>query len=205
MGAAKRYDYEMNNMWVRGSSLRNGLNVLLIAIITIIGFSESVWADACDPEKLSQAEISKEVRKVQTTLMVAALSCGSRDNYNKFIVKFKGVLQRHGQVIERDFIKRYGGVAGKKKLDKYVTALANEASSRSNSDYNAFCSRAGYFYSSLKDKKPRELGSFVSKLQYAASSDTFRPDECKPRKHYSDIGSAGPLGEKATSKIKKKD
>ena len=96
--------------------MRNRLSGLLIAIITIIGFSDSVWADGCVPEKLSQAEISKEVRKVQTTLMVAALSCGNRDNYNKFIVKFKGVLQRHGQVIKRDFIKRYGGVAGKKSL-----------------------------------------------------------------------------------------
>tara|TARA_A100001037_G_scaffold304230_1_gene340381 strand:+ start:1128 stop:1715 length:588 start_codon:yes stop_codon:yes gene_type:complete len=195
----------MNNMWIRGNSIRNRLSGLLIAIITIIGFSDSVWADGCVPEKLSQAEISKEVRKVQTTLMVAALSCGNRDNYNKFIVKFKGVLQRHGQVIKRDFIKRYGGVAGKKKLDKYVTALANEASSKSNLDYDAFCSKASYFYRSLKDKKPRELGSFVSKLQYAAFSDTFKPDECKPRKQYYDIGNAGPLGEKATPKIKKKD
>ena len=53
----------MNNMWIRGNSMRNRLSGLLIAIITIIGFSDSVWADGCVPEKLSQAEISKEVRK----------------------------------------------------------------------------------------------------------------------------------------------
>ena len=44
--------------------MRNRLSGLLIAIITIIGFSDSVWADGCVPEKLSQAEISKEVRNI---------------------------------------------------------------------------------------------------------------------------------------------
>ena len=152
-------------MAIRRKCLRNRLSSMLIVVITTIGFSASVWAAACNPKKLSQAEVSKVVQQVQTTLMVAALSCGKRDNYNKFVTKFKGTLKRYGRVMKRDFIKRYGGTVGKKKLNKYVTSLANEASSKSNLDYDSFCSNAGYLYDSLKYKKPKELGPFVSKLK----------------------------------------
>jgi len=191
-------------MAIRGKFLLNWVSSVLIVAVATIGFSASVWAAACAPKKLSQAEVSKEVRKVQTTLMVAALSCGKRDNYNKFVTKFKHTLRRYGQVMKSDFIKRYGGRAGKKKLNKYVTALANEASSRSNADYDAFCSDAGRLYNSLKDKKPKELGPFVSKPKYAAFGGTFKPGDCRPKKLFPDVRNTDPLSKEAPSKVKKK-
>ena len=161
---------------------------LIVTFITL-GFSASVWAAACAPKKLTPAEVSKEVRKLQTTLMVAALSCGHRDNYNKFVTKFMSALQHHGHVIRSDFHRRYGA-GGKKKLNKYVTALANEASQRSNADFDAFCVDAGQLYKSLIVKKPKELGPFAAKSVVVEFGGTFNPQggTCgKPKPLFPDV------------------
>ena len=168
--------------------------------LTAIGFSASVLAAACAPKKMTPADISKEIRKIQTTLMVAALSCGQRENYNQFVVKFRPVLKQYGKVMKADFRKRYGASA-KKKLNKYVTALANEASQRSNADFNAFCTDAGRLYNSLKARKPKELGPFVSKPKYVAFGGTYKPRDCdKPKQLFPDVRKEDPLGPKATPK-----
>ena len=170
-------------------SFASALIVTFITLGITLGFSASVWAAACAPKKLTAAEVSNEVRKLQTTLMVAALSCGHRDNYNKFVTKFKSALQRHGHAIRSDFRKRYGA-GGKKKLNKYVTALANEASQRSNADYDAFCADAGQLYKSLIVKKPKELGLFAAKSVSVEFGGTFKQQggSCgKPKQLFPDI------------------
>ena len=191
-------------MRAKGKELLDRLKAPLMGMLTggatAIGFSASVWAAACAPKKMTQAEISKEIRKIQTTLMVAALSCGQRDNYNNFVLKFRPVLQRYGQVMKADFRKRYGAGA-KKRLNAYVTTLANEASQRSNVDFDAFCSDAGRLYNNLKARKPKELGPFVSKPKYIAFGGTYKPRDCvKPKQLFPDVRKKDPLGPKARPK-----
>jgi hypothetical protein len=76
------------------------------------------------------------VRVMQTELMVAALSCRAvpgRDftgQYNTFIQRHGDKLVTHGRVLQSYFQNRYGEES-RKKLDSFITALANDASRRS--------------------------------------------------------------------------
>ncbi len=83
-------------------------------------------------------------RLLQTELMVAALSCGRDDfksKYNTFVVRFRPALRHNGRALRAIFRRAYGH-NGKRRLDKYVTRLANEASVRSMENAS-FCETAG--------------------------------------------------------------
>jgi len=83
-------------------------------------------------------------RHLQTELMVAALSCGSqeyRSKYNTFILRYRPALRRNGRTLRVIFKRNYGASA-MRRLDDYVTRLANEASVRSM-QRNDFCAAAG--------------------------------------------------------------
>lgn len=89
------------------------------------------------------------VRSLQTWLVVASLSCGTVEDYNTFVVKYRGALQRHGDSLIRYFGRAYGK-GGTDKLNRYVTLLANEASRLSLDDRDAFCARAAGIYDEMK-------------------------------------------------------
>lgn len=83
-------------------------------------------------------------RHLQTELMVAALSCGRQDyraKYNAFVVRYRPALRRNGRTLRAIFDRNYGK-SGRRRLDAYVTRLANEASVRSM-ERNDFCDIAG--------------------------------------------------------------
>lgn len=95
--------------------------------------------------QLTQGDIAIEVRRLQTNLMVAALSCGARAQYNDFILTHRPSLQKYGKAIRAEFNRRYGK-SGSKRLNRFITRLANEASSRSNADRDAFCAEASALF-----------------------------------------------------------
>lgn len=84
----------------------------------------------------AQERTAIRVRVMQTELMVAALSCRAvpgRDftgQYNAFVQRHGDKLVNHGRVLQSYFQTRYGE-GYRKKLDAFVTALANDASRRS--------------------------------------------------------------------------
>lgn len=93
-------------------------------------------------------EAALHVRSLQTWLVVSSLTCGSVDQYNGFVVKFRPALQRHGDALISYFHKAYGG-AGTDKLNRYVTLLANQASALSLKDRDAFCARSAAMYQEM--------------------------------------------------------
>lgn len=95
--------------------------------------------------RLTQGDISIEVRRLQTNLMVAALSCRARSEYNNFILTHRPSLQKYGKAIRAEFRRRYGK-SGSKRLNRFITRLANEASARSNADRDAFCADASALF-----------------------------------------------------------
>ena len=83
-------------------------------------------------------------RYLQTELMVAALSCGRqeyRSKYNTFVLRYRPAFRRNGRTLRTIFKRNYGN-GGKRRLDAYVTRLANEASVRSM-ERSEFCEVAG--------------------------------------------------------------
>ncbi|MEE8562012.1 MAG: hypothetical protein V3S92_00180 [Alphaproteobacteria bacterium] len=83
-------------------------------------------------------------RRLQTELMVAALSCGRqeyRSKYNTFVLRYRPALRRNGRTLHAIFKRNFGN-GGKRRLEGYVTRLANEASVRSM-QRSEFCAVAG--------------------------------------------------------------
>lgn len=142
------------------NSTRNGLaptslkrrvsKAVIVAALagTLVVPATSAQAAPCaavGTQALSKGDISIEVRRLQTNLMVAALSCGARSQYNAFIQTHRSSLQSYGKAIKAEFRRRYGH-AGRKQLNSFITRLANEASARSNADRDAFCADASALF-----------------------------------------------------------
>jgi hypothetical protein len=115
------------------------------ALVVPAATAQAVPCPATGAGKLSKGDISIEVRRLQTKLMVAALSCRARSDYNEFIMTHRPSLQSYGKAIKAEFRRRYGR-AGSKELNRFVTRLANEASARSNADRAAFCADASALF-----------------------------------------------------------
>jgi hypothetical protein len=113
--------------------------------------AQAVPCPAVGAGKLSKGDISIEVRRLQTTLMVAALSCRARSDYNEFIMAHRPSIQSYGKAIKAEFRRRYGK-SGSKELNRFVTRLANEASARSNADRAGFCADAAALFAQARTR-----------------------------------------------------
>lgn len=78
-----------------------------------------------------------EVHSLQSALMVAALNCRQEDAYNSFVTRFRGDLGGAYRGVSGHF-RRTGG--GTRKLDQYITNLANAHSQDGIRQGSAFCS-----------------------------------------------------------------
>ncbi len=146
MGRSATGNLSQHNVY----ALRLGRSLALAGVLTcawIVG----AQAATCGPqlENASAGERSVAVRRLQTKLMVAALSCGAKSEYNDFVLHYRPHLKRHGTALKAKFRAEYGG-SYQKRLDSFVTALANQASQRSNKDRAAFCADAKATFASLK-------------------------------------------------------
>jgi len=133
----------------------------------------SAIAASCDirPDKAAF-----HVRALQTELMVAALTCDARPQYNNFAKKFQNTLVYHGHALKQLFRVSHGAGA-EKALNSYITTLANKASQRSISKRSHYCERTLRTFVALKNMKPRELASFSMKRP---ASDVDVPSSCRP-------------------------
>jgi response regulator RpfG family c-di-GMP phosphodiesterase len=119
----------------------------------------------CPTNKEMQAN---HVRVLQTELMVAALQCRSHEQlqldakYNRFVHQFKGALSQHSSALKEHFRRAYGG-EHQRRLDTYVTQLANQLSRRGVNDAE-FCAKAAPLFDQVLSVKPSELGTFSDTL-----------------------------------------
>lgn len=133
---------------------RTRLWTTVVAVVLVTGFAGAanavVCADAAEKESFG-------VRSLQTRLMVAALTCGARDQYNAFVTRYRPALAGHGRKMKNYFRRAYGPESGR-RLDRYVTGLANRASMLSTLDRPAFCAQAGRTLQTLLRDPPARLG-----------------------------------------------
>jgi len=90
-----------------------------------------ICADQVERESLN-------VRQLQTQLMVAALSCNQRADYNAFVTRFRPALADHSDVMT-GYFRRVFGKRSPHEINAYVTRLANEASALSIADRQSYC------------------------------------------------------------------
>lgn len=120
-------------------------------LIVASDFSPALAAACAEPTEAT----ALRVRALQSRLMVSALVCGTRDQYNAFVTRYRPALQRNGAALIAYFDRVYGAEATL-RLNRFVTALANDASARSNDDRAAFCGGAEATLATLhRDETPR--------------------------------------------------
>ena len=115
-----------------------------VAIAGFMSIATIGSASALEPKNAAETA-AVNARLLQTEMMVAALTCGLRPQYNTAVRTFEKELVQHGKVLRKMF-RRNHGASAQKKLDKYITQLANDASSRSNYDRRTYCRTASLLF-----------------------------------------------------------
>ncbi len=116
-------------------------------------------------------------RVLQTELMVAALSCGNREQYNDFVQRFHHVLKDHGDALRGYFMRTYGD-EGEGELNAFITRLANQASNRSlERSEIEFCQKAAMIFHDVLEQLPWEYASYTTDYQFADAHGIERCDQ----------------------------
>lgn len=121
--------------------IARGLALLLLAVPGC-----AVLASPC---ALAPEGHALNARALQTDLMVSALVCGRRDDYNDFVTRFRGKLATQATLMRHHFERQYGR-RGEVQMDRFVTRLANEASRASNADRALYCRATGSLFDGLR-------------------------------------------------------
>jgi hypothetical protein len=101
-------------------------------------------------------------RVLQTELMVAALTCGEKARYNAFVMSFKNVLGDRGRSL-RALFTRLHGAGGKRKLNGFVTKLANDASQGSLAVRGGYCTTASALFEEVLSTEPGDFDAMAAK------------------------------------------
>jgi hypothetical protein len=106
-----------------------------------------------------------QVRMLQSELMVAALACrdsnpelGMVAEYNQFVRRLTDKLVSHSKVLQAHFRNAYGA-DGQRRMEAFVTALANDASKRSMTAAG-YCQNAAHLFQEVSTVDRRDLERF---------------------------------------------
>ncbi len=106
---------------------------------------------------------------LKTELVVLAISCGSNDDYNAFIKRFRSDLLAQEKTLGSYFSRAYGRQASAQQND-YITALANNTSRSGLAAGVEFCQRnTGKFSEVMALKNGTDLAN------YAMAQDIDQP------------------------------
>lgn len=145
--------------------IKSTLASLSLASLTVAVCVAATAASAGSPRCESARDaVALKARAVQTELMVGALSCGDQQRYNSFVRTFRGQIIAQGSSLRALFERAYGG-GGKRKLNDFVTRLANDAAMRSANSKDTFCASARLLMSTALATPP---GNFETMVQTAA-------------------------------------
>lgn len=128
-------------------------------------------APCADAEELE----ALRVRALQTELMVAALSCDSGPQYNQFIHDYSRDLKTHASGL-RGYFERIYGPDGEMQMNRYITKLANDVSTRSggNGKLN-FCTEATTLSKEVLARQKLRLVNFRYLSSIPLCADLFKP------------------------------
>ncbi|HTN09532.1 MAG TPA: hypothetical protein VL154_00995 [Acetobacteraceae bacterium] len=125
-----------------------------------------VSMDPVPPAKICAKPDEKQafdVTGLKTRLMVAAIVCGSSDQYNAFIRRNRADLVQQDRDLQRYFNRAYGGGrAAQSHMDAYKTDLANVQQQRRSRDPQ-FCQGSTALFGALAAAKtPGAVGPVAS-------------------------------------------
>jgi len=132
-----------------------------LAIMAAVGTATCLAAPAARAVDTLAAtdRAAVQVRVLQSDMMVAALSCDLRNSYNEAVRRFQAEFVFHGRNL-RSYFNRVHGSRAQRELDRFVTAMANKASSRSISQGNEYCAEAEQMMVTILALPPNGLAEF---------------------------------------------
>ncbi len=132
-------------------------------IVGTMGATPALAAVCASPRD----KLALEARVLQTELVVAALSCNERTRYNSFVTRFKDELKTRGGDLQ-SFFGRAHGKDATRRLNAFVTELANEASQRTIAYQGDYCGDAVKRFDMVLKLTPKEFGEFAAAQNTAA-------------------------------------
>lgn len=155
----------------RATARQTALAACLAAPFVMPAMAASPGPGACaSPAE----EAALAVRTLQSRLMVAALVCDARTDYNAFVLKYRPTLQRHHAQLTRFFARHYGSRA-KSRQNNFFTQTANEASQLSIRNRNQFCDQARRVFTALGGL---ERGSVEEAARLEVSVTPYQANVC---------------------------
>lgn len=133
-----------------------------IAVAGFVSVVSTGAAQAIEPRNSSETA-AVNARLLQTEMMVAALACDLRPQYNRAVRTFEKELVGHGKVLRKMF-RRSHGASAQRHLDRYITRLANEASARSNYDRVTYCRTAASLFGDVLASRSGGFDQMTLKL-----------------------------------------
>ena len=135
-----------------------------LAVAGLVSVAGAGAASAAGPTPKGPSEAAAiNARLLQTEMMVAALACDLRPRYNKAVRSFEKELVAHGKVL-RAMFRRNHGASAQRRLDIYITQLANDASARSNYDRLTYCRTAAALFDDVLASKTGGFDQLTKKL-----------------------------------------
>lgn len=116
------------------------------------------------PPRVVTDQTVLHVRRLQTQLMVGALSCGQahmQTNYNSFVSKFDRALKANGIALKSYFTRQFGA-RGTSEMDSFLTKLSNELSLVSMR-HGDFCQRTDGLFESVLALGPSDIEAFADR------------------------------------------
>jgi hypothetical protein len=124
--------------------------------VALIVANQSAFAQCLLPTE----KIAFDVRALQTQLMIAAITCNQRDDYNRFVVGHqRDLADAYNQIISH-FARVYGG-DGQDQADTYITDIANSQSHDGIAN-TSFCNHMKpLFYQALTRQTVTQMETLV--------------------------------------------
>ena len=120
-------------------------------------------------------EAAIQMRVLTSELVVAALTCDSRERYNAFARRYQPELVAQGRELRHYFARTHGD-SGRRYLDEFVTLLANDASLRSIEARQGYCVRTADLFDRVFATEVGELSMLAAELPLA---DTHGIEPCR--------------------------
>lgn len=135
------------------------LALSMATLFTAPAVADPVSARATAAERVDEAIA---FRRLQSELMVAALACRDarhKAHYNTFVTRFRPMLAENARVLKSHFRRLHGPMA-QKRLDSFITGMANEASLASMGDAN-FCVNALDRFEAINDAGHNQTAAVI--------------------------------------------
>lgn len=133
----------------------------VVAFLLIISFSISAKAN-CATTKEVQA---LNLKALESSLMVAALSCDQKIYYNNFAKKYNRELISNSKNIVSYFKRNYGKDY-ENNLNKFITRIANHASKFSMTSGHDYCQNTKEIFLELTKSNNEAILNLSNYIEY---------------------------------------